>query len=53
MGWTKILSKKEKIHLRENVTILTGMREKAVVIELLRKCDCPECKQILSKLEGN
>ena len=50
MHWTHILTKKEKKHLRENVTVLTGMSSKQVVINELKQCDCDECRAILAKI---
>ena len=50
MHWTHVLTKKEKKHLRENVTVLTGMSSKQVVINELKQCDCDECRAILDKL---
>lgn len=50
--WTKVLTDKEKTHLRQWVTVLTGMTSKQVVIEELKKSrGCYECKMILDKLE--
>lgn len=52
-NWTKILTTKEKAHLREYAARLTGLYDKKVVIENLRTCDCLECKAILNKLVEN
>ncbi len=53
MTWTKILTAKEKKHLREYVVPLSGLRIKWIALEHLRACACPECKRILNKIEGS
>jgi hypothetical protein len=53
MHWTHILTAKEKKHMHENVTVLTGMNCKSVTIgELKKSRGCLQCRLILEKLEG-
>ena len=53
MRWTKILTREDKLHLRQNVTMLTGLQDRNAVMEQLNRCtSCPECRRLLEKIKG-